>query len=724
MSRRQVLYEQPGARGSSGGGGGGGVGGMGIFLGVLLLLLAGLAIANLIATLSTNNNQQQPSPSPAPSPQPIPVETQVRMVTAVFGERDPETTNLAAEWGTHGKNVFNTRQTSGSKLTASLVANPSLFPTKKKCEFFTGASVSATPSFEHDSDVYFPSWNGNVYKFSAIDCTKQWQINLFVTAYDGNLSKLAPGQTAAQVFSRSTPVIWRDYIIVGMQRPADIVFLNKHTGAFARRINLNPHQYAIVTQSGAISNDWLYVGTASEEEVVTGDPTYPCCSSYGTTHGIDLISLFGAVSSDVTAYVSWTTPTIPLGMAGPGKWSGCGVWGSSPSVDERTGTVYFATGNPYDSPDYYQACVRIELATSHPDIELSCNMPLAPNVYYNTILGLDIHTGAVKTFLRDDAYDSWNLACLFNGPNCPDTPGPDADFGMAPMLDYAVKCGVCDVDTDPAYVPHTVLTHLTPTTVRGFCQDTSLNRLVSTYACPFFPPIPTTISSNPTTPPTLLRQLEPRDIPVLYIGQKNGFMHAVSAENGKLERIWVNTMCPGAALGGIHWGAAFDSERVYASCANNQRNAWKLPNGTITNCSGWQSYDKFDGTRLWAVVNPACFDPTGSIDNPNPGANGRGYTTSSSGPPSVSSGVVFVTSGDTVLTNMTPSGRPVPGKGGWVYALKASTGDVLWRYETGASIYGGFSISENCAYVGIGYRYLSPTAPWGTGNATLAFCTR
>ena len=712
MSYRKGVDEQRIAKGTSGG--------VAIFLGVFLLLLTGLAVVNLVVTLASSNNRQ---PSPSPSPQPIPVETQVKMVGAVFGDRDPATTNLAVEWATHGKNVFNSRQTSGSKLTPSVVANPSLFPVQKKCEFFTGASTSATPAFEDESDVYFPSWDGNVYKFSTLDCTKQWQTNLFSAAYGSNVSQLTPEQTGAQVFSRSTPVIWRDYIIVGMQRPGDIVFLNKDTGAYVRKINLNPHQYAIVTMSGAISNDWLYVGTASLEELVVIDPFYPCCSFYGTMHGINLVSLFGAISTDVTSFVAWTTTTIPLSMVGPGKWSGNGVWGSSPPVDERTGTVYFSTGNPYDSPDYYQACINIELATANPDIELRCNMPLAPNVYYNSILALDIRTGAVKSFLRDNAYDSWNLACLFNGPSCPATPGPDVDYGMAPMLDYAVKCGVCDVDTDPAYVPHTDLTRLTPTTVRGFCQDTSLGRLVSTYACPFSPLVSTIGTTNPSTPPTLLRQLDSRNIPILYIGQKNGFVHAISAENGNLQRIWINTMCPGSALGGIHWGAAFDNERVYASCANNLRDAWVLPNGTITNCSGWQSYDKFDGTRLWAVVNPACFDPTGSIDNPKPGANGQGYTTSSSGPPSVSSGVVFVTSGDTVLTNLTSSGRPIPGRGGWVYALRATSGDVLWRYETGASLYGGFSISENCAYVGIGYRYLGPTAPWGTGNATLAFCT-
>ena len=724
MSYRKVQYtEEPQAPRSRGAGG---VGSVAIVFGVVLLLLLGLGIANLVVSASINNPQPF-IPMPPPPPLPIPVNTVTRIIGAVYGGRDPATTNLATEWGTHGKNVFNSRQASGSMLTPSIVGNPATFPVQKKCDFFTNASVSATPSFEAETAVYFPAWNGKVYKFSTVTCAMIWEIDLFVTAYDSNVSLLTQGQTGAQVFSRATPVLWNNYVIVGMQRPADLVFLDKTTGAFARRITLNTHQYAIVTMSGTISNDWFYVGTASLEELVTTDPSYPCCSFYGTTHGINLNSLF-ELSSSLTSFVAWTTPTIPLTMAGPGKWSGVGVWGSSPSVDERTGTVYFATGNPYDSPHYYSDCVTAELNKSNPDIELNCNMPLAPNVYYNSVIALDIQTGAVKSFLRSNEYDSWNIACYFpppNSTNCPEKSGPDVDYGMAPMLDYAVKCGVCNIDTDPLYLPHTTLTHTTPMTVRGFCYDIVLARLVPTYACPLLPPLaPLPITVTPSTPPTLVRQLDPRDIPILYVGQKSGMMHCISADGGKLEHIWINAMCPDAAIGGIHWGAAFDNERVYASCANNERKEWTLPNGTITRCSGWQSYDKFDGSRVWVTVNPACFDPTGSVDDPNPDANGRGYTTSSSGPVSVSNGVVFATSGDTVLTNISASGRPVPGQGGWVYGMESSTGDIIWRYETGASIYGGFSISEKCAYVGIGYRYFGQLGPWSTGNATLAFCTQ
>ena len=660
-----------------------------------------------------------------PPPEPIPEETLYRMINGVYGGRDPASTNLASEWNTHGKNVYNSRHAHGSKLTPETVIND--FSHSFTCDFHVGASVTSTPAFENEVDVYFPAWNGKVYKYSTTTCTKIWETNIYVDVYGSN-SSLTFNLTT--VTSRTTPVIWNDYIIIGTLRPADLILLNKYTGAFVRRLNLHTHPYAVVTASGTLSNDWLLTSTASNEESAASSNAYPCCSYYGTMHGIDLNAWLTLPPG--SSFVSWTTPTIPPGLVGPGLWSGIGVWGSSPAVDERTNTVYFATGNPYDTPSYYEDCVSAELANAvaenrAPELEITCNRPYALNVYYESVVALDITTGAVKSFVRTGAYDSWNVACSLHRNNCPAMSGQDADYGMAPMLDYAVKCGVCDVNTDGRFVPHSLLDFELPDTVRGFCYDLALGRLVMTYACPKdaydyeIEAIQSSLEFQP--PPALLRQLDPRNIPILYVGQKNGMMHCIAAEKGVLQHIWIDQMCPGGALAGIHWGAAYDDKRVYASCTNNLRLRWTLPNGTHTNCSGWQSYDKYTGERLWATINPACFDPTGSVDNPLPGANGRGYTTASSGPVSISDGVVFVTSSDTVVTPSWPSLTPVGGHGAWVYALNATNGLPIWSYETGYSIYGGFSIGERCVYTGIGYRNFGALGPWATGTSVLAFCS-
>ncbi len=55
---------------------------------------------------------------------------------------------------------------------------------------------------------------------------------------------------------------------------------------------------------------------------------------------------------------------------------------------------------------------------------------------------------------------------------------------------------------------------------------------------------------------------------------------------------------------------------------------------------------------------------------------------------------------------------------GPIYAMNAKTGEILWSYETGATVYGGMSVSDGCVYLGNGYR--SPTSTPGT--SLFAFC--
>jgi len=58
--------------------------------------------------------------------------------------------------------------------------------------------------------------------------------------------------------------------------------------------------------------------------------------------------------------------------------------------------------------------------------------------YFDAFVALDLKTGAVKWFNSVIPFDAWNVACLFEGPNCPDEAGPDYDFGQGPSL-YTVN---------------------------------------------------------------------------------------------------------------------------------------------------------------------------------------------------------------------------------------------------------------------------------------------
>ena len=85
--------------------------------------------------------------------------------------------------------------------------------------------------------------------------------------------------------------------------------------------------------------------------------------------------------------------------------SGAPVW-CSPTIDTKRGLIYIGTGENYSQP-----------ATNSSD----------------AIQALDIKTGKLIWNFQATGEDTYNVACpIFI--NCPEKPGPDLDFGMAPLL--------------------------------------------------------------------------------------------------------------------------------------------------------------------------------------------------------------------------------------------------------------------------------------------------
>ncbi|KAH6830292.1 hypothetical protein C2S53_000261 [Perilla frutescens var. hirtella] len=157
-----------------------------------------------------------------------------------------------------------------------------------------------------------------------------------------------------------------------------------------------------------------------------------------------------------------------------------------------------------------------------------------------------------------------------------------------------------------------------------------------------------------------------RDVVVAV--QKSGFAWALDRTNGNL--LWSTEAGPGGAGGGGIWGAATDSRRVYTNIANsNKENFTLAPSKKVTVGGGWVAMDAGTGKILWSTAVP--------------------YNASNN-PVTVANGVVF--GGSTYGT-------------GPVYAIDATSGEILWSYETGASVFGGFAVSRGCAFVGHGYPY-------------------
>ncbi|KAK1418811.1 hypothetical protein QVD17_27958 [Tagetes erecta] len=170
--------------------------------------------------------------------------------------------------------------------------------------------------------------------------------------------------------------------------------------------------------------------------------------------------------------------------------------------------------------------------------------------------------------------------------------------------------------------------------------------------------------------------------------QKSGIAWALDRDNGNI--VWSTEAGPGGAGGGGTWGSATDGKVVYTNIANSLRSNFTLkPSNTTTTSGGWVAMDATSGNVLWSTGNPS--------------------NATASGPVSLANGVVFGGS-----TNGT----------GPIYAMGAATGEILWSYETGATVYGGMSISNGCVYVGNGYKVnlgiFDPT--YTSGGTLFAFC--
>jgi polyvinyl alcohol dehydrogenase (cytochrome) len=123
----------------------------------------------------------------------------------------------------------------------------------------------------------------------------------------------------------------------------------------------------------------------------------------------------------------WKTYTTDKAPAAAGKTSagttimapsGAPIW-SAPTIDEKRGRLYIATGENYSSP-----------ADGNSD----------------AIIALDLETGKKLWVSQQTARDAWNTACFvdfagIDNANCPTENGPDYDFGSHTILVELPKGG-------------------------------------------------------------------------------------------------------------------------------------------------------------------------------------------------------------------------------------------------------------------------------------------
>lgn len=314
-------------------------------------------------------------------------------------------TTLAATrddlWMYGGHDTHNTRHASQETLLhAGNVSR--LAP---KWVFIAPGDIVTTPTVD-DAAVYFPDSAGNLTKLRRDTGDVIW--TRVIASYTGASASPA----GLRLFS--SPALSSDRLVIGT-RDSFILAINKNTGELIWKTKVDEHAAAHIKMAPIIDeqNGRIYVGVASDEETIAStSPGYVCCTFRGSAVALDLS----------TGKVLWRTYSVPEG------YSGGAIWGSTPALDLKRGSVYFSTGNNYSVPATAAAC-----AASAGNDSRALSRCTAPNDYFDSVLALDIHTGSIKWGKKLQDYDTWILVCLVPGV-CPPPESPDYDFGSGPNL--------------------------------------------------------------------------------------------------------------------------------------------------------------------------------------------------------------------------------------------------------------------------------------------------
>ena len=441
-------------------------------------------------------------------------------------------TDSNSGWPSAGHDLKNSRHQAGE----TRISVKSVGGLVKKWEFTTDGDVTANPAVEGDF-LYFPDSTGSLYKLNKNTGALVWKSA--VSSYTR-----VPGD-----FARATPAITGDALILGNQAgrllgaaffqpepaPASVFAVDKNTGAALWSTQIDSTPFSYVTHSALVVDGTAFVGTASNEELLSAfvPPAFWQWNFRGSITALDV----------ATGAVKWKTYTVPVG------YFGGAIWGSTGAVDKKRNLLFIATGNNYMVPQSVLDCLAAGGAPA------SC---MSPDNHFDSIVALDLSSGAVRWSAKGMPSDTWSVACGLNVPgaitigpgfpgvygNCPnanpDTAGPDYDFAQGPLL------------------------------FNGDDEDS-----------------------------------------LVGAGQKSGMFWAFRAKDGK--PAWSRQVAPGGVTGGLQWGSATNGKDIFVAASNSGPTSngggagaqpWTLKDGSITTAGGWASLNAKNGKVQWTTADP------------------------------------------------------------------------------------------------------------------------
>ena len=295
-------------------------------------------------------------------------------------------------WLGWGNDLANTRF---QDVPASGLAPGQVPRLKLKWAFgFPGdVSLNSQPSIA-GGRVYVGSQGAEVYSLSAATgCIHWW----FATA--------APVRSAVSVGRIETESGPRFAAFFG-DSIAVVYAVDASTGALLWKTKVEDHLAARITGSPAFYHGRLYVPVASIEEGSAIQAKYECCSFRGS-----VVALDGATGKQIWKSYTIAEPARPTknNKSGTQLWgpSGAPIW-TAPTIDTKRNVLYVTTGDNYSDP---------------------------PTATSDAFLAMDLDSGKIVWSRQTTSNYAYTVACrLPDTTNCPDSNGPDFDFGSSPIL--------------------------------------------------------------------------------------------------------------------------------------------------------------------------------------------------------------------------------------------------------------------------------------------------
>ena len=187
---------------------------------------------------------------------------------------------------------------------------------------------------------------------------------------------------------------------------ATVYAVNAETGELIWKIRPVDHFATMITAAPQVYKGVVYQAYSSFEEALGPDPTFQCCTFRGSVVALDAATGKKIWQSFTIPEAAQPTKKSSVGTQQYGP-SGAGIW-STPTIDEKLGVLYVATGDNYSDP-----------ASKTSD----------------AVLAMDLKTGEMLWSQQMTSNDAFNTGCTIPAAtNCPDAKGPDFDFGQPPVL--------------------------------------------------------------------------------------------------------------------------------------------------------------------------------------------------------------------------------------------------------------------------------------------------